>query len=173
MLVPMRTYYGNYKSQLNRIGVHDTDMRVMAAYKVAISSSEVARKRFPTSKVFIDYLLREKYIYRGQDGKFHACTEALRRGFVVERSTYTYSKLGRVNTVTEAFMTMKGVEHVSDTVVLESKSPIPATIFSLGEKLEEAYRKCADVLLTHRDGTKVLVTPGGNGKVLSSEVVSM
>lgn len=173
MLVHMRTYYGNYKAQLNRIGVHDTDMMVIAAYKVAISSSEVARKRFPTSKAFIDYLINQKYVYRGQDGKFHACTEAIRRGFVVERSTYTYSKLGRVSTVTEAFMTMKGVEHVADTVVLESKSPIPATIFSLGEKLEEAYRKCADVLLTHRDGTKVLVTPGGNGRVVSSEIVSM
>lgn len=167
----MNTYLADYKSQLQRIGVHDTNVRVMASYRIVISASRIARKRFPTSKVFIAYLLREKYIYRGQDGKFHACVESIRKGYVVERETYTYSKLGRTKVVTEGFMTMKGIEHVTDTVIVDAKTPVPATVFTLGEKLEEAYRKCADVLLTHRDGSKVLVTPGGNGKVLSSEVL--
>lgn len=169
----MNTYYGDYKSQLQRIGVYDTNMRVMASYRVAISASPTARKRFPTSKVFIDYLIREKYIFRGQDDKFHSCSEAIRKGFVVERTTYSYNRSGKTKTVTEAFMTMKGIEHITDTVLVESKTPVRATVWTLGEKLEEAYRKCADVLLTHRDGTKVLVTPGGNGRVLSSEIVTM
>lgn len=169
----MNTYFGDYKSQLNRIGVYDTSMRVMASYHVAISASPIARKRFPTSKAFIGYLIRHKYIFRGQDGKFHACAEEIRKGHVVERETYTYNKQGRIKAVSEAFMTIKGIEHITETIVVDAKTPVHATVFTLGEKLEEAYRKCADVLLTHRDGTKVLVTPGGNGRVLSSETVTM
>lgn len=169
----MNTYFGDYKSQLQRIGVYDTNMRVMASYRVTISASPIARKRFPTSNAFIDYLINQKYIFRGQDGKLHACSEAIRKGYAIERKTYTYNKIGRTKVVTEAFMTMKGIENITETVVVEAKTPIHATVFSLGEKLEEAYRKCADVLLTHRDGSKVLVTPGGNGRVLSSETVTM
>lgn len=169
----MNTYYGDYKSQLQRIGVYDTNMRVMASYRVAISASPTARKRFPTSKVFIDYLIREKYIFRGQDDKFHACSEAIRKGFVVERTTYSYNRFGKTKTVTEAFMTMKGIEHITDTVLVESKTPVRATVWTLGEKLEEAYKKCADVLFTRPDGVDVLVTPGGNGRVLYSEIVTM